>query len=126
MDAVFAVYERRFKEYHNASPGLMALYLFGRRSNTIGSSRSTTSRGQHRRMFFVQPHFQGLATWVEGKSLASTFSVLQHEGSTSSRSITSGRTAGVGQRRHRQYFEDAVFTDDQVYEGLPIPGVWRR
>lgn len=120
MDAVFAEYQKRFAGFRSATPTAMALYLFRTQEQYETFLLNHRINGANTGgMFFVQGRLQGLATFVQGKSVNTTFSVLQHEGFHQfayhhiGPDLPNWVNEGIA-----QYFEDSVLAGDQMYQGL--------
>lgn len=83
MDAVFDEYQARFRRanFKPRDSRAMPLYLLKTKADYDafmgGHGVSTANTGG---MFFIQRNVQGLATFVQGRPISETFSVLQHEG----------------------------------------------
>ncbi len=120
MDAVFAQYEDRFREFHTRSQAQMPLYLLRTEQEylqfTASQDINATNTGG---MFFFSPKSQGLATWTQGRSRSQTFQVLQHEGfhqfafNHLGRDLPTWINEGLA-----QYFEDAIIVGDKMTTGL--------
>ncbi|MCX5660938.1 MAG: DUF1570 domain-containing protein [Planctomycetota bacterium] len=120
MDAVYAEYQKRFAGFRAGTPGAMSLYLFRTQEQYEAFLMRHKINGANTGgMFFVQSRLQGLATFVQGKSISATFSVLQHEGFHQfafhhiGPDLPNWVNEGIA-----QYFEDSVLVGDQMYQGL--------
>lgn len=124
MDAVYAEYARRFASFRALDKEAMPLYLLRKQADYEALLKSNginaTNTGG---MFFVQRSsiktFQGLATFVEGRSRSETYAVLQHEGfhQFAFRHIGDELPTWVNEGL-AQYFEDGILTPRGFIVGL--------
>ncbi len=119
MDQIYAEYQRRFANSgmrpRNNDP--MPLYLFRTQFEyqnflaEFGISGANTGG-----MFFVQSDVQGLATYVQGKTLTQVFAILQHEGFHQFAYRYFGPDLPIWVNEGlAQYFEDGVLVDQRLH-----------
>jgi len=120
MDLVYSQYTRRFQSFRIRNAGRMPLYLFRTRQqfldflSKMGMDGSASSG-----VFFVMQDKKGLATWVEGKSAASTLSTLQHEGFHQFAYSYIGTNLPVWVNEGlAEYFGDGILVRNQLVVGL--------
>lgn len=120
MDSVYTEYSRRFAAFRKRpGRGAMPLYLFRTQEQYeafLGSHgiNAANSGG----MFFVQRSIQGLATFIQGRSLSAAYAVLQHEGFHQFvyHHMEAGLPIWINEGL-AQYFEDGIFTGNQFHVG---------
>lgn len=119
MDQIYAEYQRRFAnsgmQARNTSP--MPLYLFRTQYEYQNFLSEFGIRGANTGgMFFVQADVQGLATYVQGKSLSQVFAILQHEGFHQFGYRYFGPDLPIWVNEGlAQYFEDGVLIDGRLH-----------
>ncbi len=120
MDAVFAQFEERFRDFHSRGAIEMPLYLLRTEAQYQAFMKSKGINAKNTGgMFFYSPKGQGLATWTQGRSRSQTFKVLQHEGFHQFAFNYIGQTLPTWINEGlAQYFEDAIILDDKMTTGL--------
>lgn len=120
MDAVYAQYEDRFRDFHTRGGAQMPLYLLRTEDEYLRFMQTQDIDAKNTGgMFFYSPGSQGLATWAQGRSRSQTFQVLQHEGfhqfafNHLGRELPTWINEGLA-----QYFEDAIIVGNKMTTGL--------
>ena len=120
MDAIFAAYRHRFREYRPRHAGHMPLYLFETRQQYVDFlARHGIDAENSGGMFFVARDVRGLATWTRDRGRGDVFEVLQHEGfhqfawNYLGPQLPQWVNEGLA-----QYFEDGVLVGPQIRTGL--------
>lgn len=120
MDTVYLEYRRRFASFKERAKTPMNLYLVRTQADYMGLLAANEINGSNTGgMFFVQGSFQGLATFVQGRSLSATYAVLQHEGfhQFAYRHMGTGLPIWVNEGL-AQYFEDGIITKAGMTLGM--------
>lgn len=120
MDAVFAEYSQRFKDFGPRQKPTMPLYLLKDNESYLRFLGSYGINGANTGgMFFVTPKVQGLATFVRGRSMTQTFMVLQHEGFHQFAFHCIGPQLPVWVNEGlAQYFEDGILIGERMNLGM--------
>ncbi|GAB4186043.1 MAG: hypothetical protein Kow00105_00490 [Phycisphaeraceae bacterium] len=120
MDAVFAQYEKRFRDFRDRGRSEMPLYLLRTEADYHAFMQSQDIDSSNTGgMFFYTPRAQGLATWTQGRSRGQTLAVLQHEGFHQFAFNYLGRSLPIWINEGlAQYFEDAIVVRGKMITGL--------
>ena len=125
MDLIFAEYTRRFSGLRDRRKGRMNLYLLKTREDYLRQLGSFGIDGSASGgMFFWGPRGSGLATWTAGRSEATVFGILQHEGLHQFARNYLGEEIPIWLNEGlAEYFEQAQIIRGKVKLGIAEP--WR-